>query len=52
MRQYGALLIEAFCLVLLNDAYFLPEAPTTAYAARLSAAMIDNDTAGLLEAVK
>lgn len=28
-----------------------PQAPTTAYAARLSAAMIDNDTARLLDAV-
>ena len=48
MRQYGAFLIEGFCLVLTNDAYFQPEPPITAYAARFSQAMLDNDTAGLL----
>jgi hypothetical protein len=51
MRQYGAFLIEGFCLVLTNDAYFMPEAPITAYAARFSQAMLDNDTAHRLAAV-
>lgn len=51
MRQHGAFLIEGFCLVLTNDAYFMPEAPITAYAARFSQAMLDNDTMGLLAAV-
>lgn len=48
MRQHGAFLIEGFCLVLTNDAYFQPEPPITAYAARFSQAMLDNDTVGLL----
>lgn len=48
MRQHGAFLIEGFCLVLTNDAYFQPEPPITAYAARFSQAMLDNDTMGLL----
>jgi hypothetical protein len=51
MRQHGAFLIEGFCLVLTNDAYFLAEPPITAYAARFSHAMLDNDTAGLLRNV-
>lgn len=51
MRQHGAFLIEGFCLVLTNDAYFMPEAPITAYAARFSQAMLDNDTMGLLALV-
>lgn len=46
MLQYGAFLVEGYCLVLTNDAYFLAEAPITAYAARFSAAMLENDTAG------
>lgn len=50
MRQFGAFLVEGFCLVLVNDAYFMPEAPITAYAARFSAAMLDHDTPGLLDA--
>lgn len=49
MRQYGAFLVEGFCLVLTNDAYFLPEPEITAYASRFSSAMLDNDTSGLLE---
>ncbi len=44
MRQYGAFLVEGYCLVLTNDAYFMPEAPITAYAARFSAAMLDHGT--------
>lgn len=48
MHQFGAFLVEGFCLVLINDAFFMPEAPITAYAARFSAAMLDHDTAGLL----
>jgi hypothetical protein len=48
MHQHGAFLIEGFCLVLTNDAYFMPEAPITAYAARFSQAMLDNDTIGRL----
>jgi hypothetical protein len=49
MHQYGAFLVEGYCLVLTNDAYFMPEAPITAYSARFSEAMLDNDTIGRLE---
>ena len=52
MHQYGAFLIEGYCLVLTNDAYFMPEAPITAYGSRFSAAMLDNDTIGRLESVE
>ncbi|MDG2004064.1 MAG: hypothetical protein P8J20_12105 [Novosphingobium sp.] len=52
MRQHAAFLIEGFCLVITNDAYFMPEAPITAYAARFSQAMLDNDTAGQLARVE
>ena len=51
MRQHAAFLIEGYCLVLTNDPVFQPEAPITAYAARFSEAMLDNDTAGVLAAV-
>lgn len=51
MHQHGAFLIEGFCLVLTNDAYFMPEAPITAYATRFSQAMLDNDTMGRLAQV-
>lgn len=50
MRQYGAFLVEGFCLVLLNDPHFMPEPPTTAYAARFSAAMLEHGTIRILEA--
>jgi hypothetical protein len=52
MRQHAAFLIEGFCLVLTNDAYFMPEPPITAYAARFSQAMLDNDTAGQLARIE
>lgn len=51
MHQFAAFLIEAHCLVLANDAYFMPEAPITAYAARISAAMLDNYTAEVLNRI-
>jgi hypothetical protein len=47
-----AVKVESYCLVLTNDAYFQPEPPITAYAARFSAAMLDNDTAGQLARVE
>lgn len=51
MRQHAAFLVEGFCLVLTNDAYFQPEPPIAAYAARFSQAMLDNDTIGVLARV-
>jgi hypothetical protein len=48
MRQHACFLIEGYCLVLTNDPFFQPESPITAYAARFSEAMLDNDTAGQL----
>lgn len=50
MRQYAAFLAFGFCIFLTNDAIWQPEAINTAYTARFSAAMIDNDTAGVLNA--
>jgi len=52
MRQHAAFLIEGYALVLTNDPFFQPEAPITAYAARFSEAMLDNDTAGVLAGVE
>jgi len=51
MRQHAAFLVEGYCLVLTNDPFFQPEAPITAYAARFSEAMLDNDTTGVLARV-
>ena len=52
MHQHAAFLIEGYCLVLTNDPFFQPEPPITAYAARFSEAMLDNDTAGVLARVE
>ena len=52
MRQHAAFLVEGYCLVLTNDPFFQPEPPITAYAARFSEAMLDNDTAGVLALVE
>jgi hypothetical protein len=52
MRQHAAFLIEGYALVLTNDPFFQPEPPITAYAARFSEAMLDNDTAGVLARVE
>lgn len=51
MRQYAAYLAFGYCIFLVNDAVWQPEAINTAYTARYSAAMLDNDTIGVLEAI-
>lgn len=52
MRQHAAFLVEGYCLVVTNDPFFQPEPPITAYAARFSEAMLDNDTIGVLVGVE
>ena len=51
MHQYGCFLSLGYAIFLLNASDFQPEAINTAYTARFSAAMLDHDTVGLLEAV-
>jgi hypothetical protein len=51
MHQYGCFLVLGYAIFLLNASDFQPEAINTAYTARFSAAMLDHDTPGLLEAV-
>lgn len=51
MRQYGIFLAFGFAVFMLNAAIFQPEAVNTAYTARFSAAMIDNDTIGRLASI-
>ncbi len=51
MRHYAAFLAFGFCIFMVNDAVWQPEAINTAYTARFSAAMVDNDTLGALDAV-
>jgi hypothetical protein len=50
MQQYAAFLAFGFCIFMVNESAFQPEAINTAYTARFSAAMIDNDTIGALKA--
>jgi hypothetical protein len=52
MRQFGAFLAAGYCIFLVNASAFQPEAVNTAYTARFSAAMLDHDTIGLLEAAE
>jgi hypothetical protein len=51
LHQFGVFLARGFTVFLFNDSYFQPEANNTAYAARFSAAMLDHDTAALLEKI-
>ncbi len=50
MRLYGAYLVYGYTIFLVNESFFQPEAVNTAYAARFSAAMLENGTAGILRA--
>lgn len=52
MRDYGACLARAYFIFVINDSVFQAEAVNTAYVARISAAMIDHDTIGLLKAIE
>ena len=49
MEAYAVLLAFGFCIFMVNDAVWQPEAINTAYTSRFSAAMIDNDTVGAIE---
>lgn len=51
MRHYGANLARGYCIFLINDAVFQKEAINTAYTARFNAAMLDNQTTALLDAI-
>lgn len=51
MRDYGACLARAYFIFVVNDSVFQSEAVNTAYVARISAAMIEHDTIGLLEGI-
>jgi hypothetical protein len=51
MRQYAAFLAFGYMIFVINDSAFQPESINTAYTARFSAAMIDNDTIGVLETI-
>lgn len=51
MRQYGIFLAFAYSVFIVNAEIFQPEPVNTAYTARISAAMIDHDTIGLLNAI-
>jgi hypothetical protein len=51
MRQYGCYLSTGYAIFLLNASAFQLEAINTAYTARFSAAMLDHDTIGLIEAL-
>ena len=51
MHQFGCFLAYGYMIFILNASEFQPEAINTAYTARFSAAMLDHDTVGLLEAV-
>lgn len=51
MRQYAVFLAYAYSIFAINDSVFQPEAVNTAYVARISAAMLDNDTRAQLDAL-
>jgi hypothetical protein len=52
MHQFGVFLTLGYCIFMVNESFFQPEAINTAYTARFSAAMIDHDTAGLLQSIR
>lgn len=51
MQQYSAFMVLGYCIFLVNASDFQPEAINTAYTARFSAAMIDNRTLEVLQAI-
>ena len=51
MRQFGCFLATGYLIFLVNAPDFQPEAINTAYTARFSAAMLDHDTIGLIDAL-
>jgi hypothetical protein len=51
LRNYGTFLVYGYCVFLINESFYQPEAINTAYTARFSAAMLDHDTIGLLQTI-
>ena len=51
MSHYAAFLAFGFCIFLINDTHFQTSAINTAYVARFSAAMIDNNSIAVLKAI-
>lgn len=51
MRQYGVLLLYGYFIWMTTESHYQPESVNTANAARVSAAMLDHDTAGLIAAL-
>jgi aminoglycoside/choline kinase family phosphotransferase len=51
MRQYGILLLYGYFIWITTESHYQPESVNTANAARVSAAMLDHDTLGLLESI-
>jgi hypothetical protein len=49
--QYRAFLMEGFSLVIINDPHYMPEPQITAYAARMSAALLDHDVVNLMRTI-
>ncbi len=49
LRQYGLFLALGYCIFLFNESVFQSEAINTAYTARFSVAMIDNNTIDLVD---
>ena len=50
--QFGLFLTLGYCIFMVNESFFQPEAINTAYVSRFSTAMIAHDTAGLLQWVR
>ena len=51
MRQYGILLVYGLFIWMTTESQYQPEAVNAANAARVSAALLDHDTLGLLESI-
>ncbi|HKX77361.1 MAG TPA: phosphotransferase [Novosphingobium sp.] len=51
MREYAVFLLVGYLIFLINESFYQLESINTAYVARFSAAMIDHDTVGLLQAM-
>jgi hypothetical protein len=49
--QYRAFLMEGFSLVIINDPHYMAEPLITAYAARMSAALLDHEVVDLLRTI-
>ena len=51
MQQFAAFLAIGYCIFLVNDSHFQPEAVNTAYTARFGQAMMDHRTAEVIAAI-